>query len=513
MTETQLAERPRRDQYRPIDDTQTIDALLRNRGVLERFRQITPSVMTPERMLRVCALAVQKTDRLRDCEPLSLLGAFMSLADLALEPNSPLGHAYLIPFKSRRKTAKGWEDYYQVQVVLGYKGLLELAYRSDMLLSCHADVVYAGDTFSYEYGSHQDLRHVMGEEQDESVKLWAYAHVHLRGGQAFEVLPYRKVMKIRDEAQSYRAAFHARQEAERDPAKEGWRLRTWQECPWVKYEHEMVQKTMLRRVCKGLRMSPEYARAADLDDRGDRVGPGAIDFARIAREPEALGEFAPAMPVADIEPERPAPDVATISVPSSAGGMRQRAAEDVKQRLEAMEAAREAAAFLLAVPPDWGILPFDDISDFPKAYAGEAQQAAKEFGAAALAEFVTRNQPALDAWAKANPDQVVVLNREINALRAGTAPPAFHLTVPPDWLALPFDDADDFMPAYLGEATQALRDHGGAALSEFLARNQPARDAWAAAHPSKGLDLERAVKALRAGTAPPLSPTAARLGS
>jgi len=54
--------------------------------------------MTPERIVRVLALAAYKNPKLREVKPFSLLGALMTCSSLGFEPNTPLGHAYLIPF-------------------------------------------------------------------------------------------------------------------------------------------------------------------------------------------------------------------------------------------------------------------------------------------------------------------------------------------------------------------------------------------------------------------------------
>lgn len=62
-----------------------------------------PQVMTPERFTRIALSAVSNTPKLGNCTPQSFLGAMMNAAQLGLEPNTPLGQAYLIPFENRKK--------------------------------------------------------------------------------------------------------------------------------------------------------------------------------------------------------------------------------------------------------------------------------------------------------------------------------------------------------------------------------------------------------------------------
>ena len=83
-----------------------------------------PSVITPERFTRITLSALSTTPKLAECSPKSFLGAMMTAAQLGVEPNTPLGQAYLIPFRNK--------GVLECQFQLGYKGLIDLAYRSGM---------------------------------------------------------------------------------------------------------------------------------------------------------------------------------------------------------------------------------------------------------------------------------------------------------------------------------------------------------------------------------------------
>lgn len=264
---------PTRAQFKPVREIKTIEEALRHPSLVERFKEAIPRHLSPERMLRVFTLAVQKTPKLKECDLWTLLGAMMALASLGMEPNTPLGLAYLIPFGKRTKnqsTGKWEDDGCEVQVIIGYRGYIELARRAGSLVSLHADVVYEGDEFSFEYGSKAHLRHVPKGSREGRTPLWAYAHARLSDGEAFEVLPHAQVLKIRDNSQGYISALRVKSRFPESFAKN----------PWVAFEHEMVAKTMVRRISKMLPMTIEMANAAQLDAMSEG---GKADFAAIAQ--------------------------------------------------------------------------------------------------------------------------------------------------------------------------------------------------------------------------------------
>lgn len=264
----------------PQAKSKTILALLQEPAQRQRLAEVLPRHLSPERMMRVVALAISKTPKLAECTPLSLLGAVMVCASLGLEPNTPLGHVYLIPFNRRVKddATNKWTAITEVQVIIGYKGFIDLARRSGTLVSIHADVVYKGDEFSFEYGSKMHLSHRPVGAREGRQPLFAYAHAKLTDGEAFEVLPYDEVLKVRDGSQGYRTALQYRDESDRNRA-------AFEASPWVAHEHEMAAKTMVRRLSKWLSLSIEFANAAALDALSET---GRVNTAAFAENSNAL---------------------------------------------------------------------------------------------------------------------------------------------------------------------------------------------------------------------------------
>lgn len=62
------------------------------------IKKALPNVMTPERFSRIVFTALTANPKLAECTPESFCGAMMQAAQLGLEPNTPLGQAYLIPY-------------------------------------------------------------------------------------------------------------------------------------------------------------------------------------------------------------------------------------------------------------------------------------------------------------------------------------------------------------------------------------------------------------------------------
>lgn len=232
----------------------SVMALLQHPEMMARMRQALPRHLSPERMLRVSALALQRTPKLADCDRLSLLGSLMTCGSLGLEPNTPLGHAYLIPFKET------------CTLIIGYKGFVDLARRSGHISTVHADIVYQGDQFDFEYGTNGRLRHVPSGNRDGEW-LYAYAFARMKdGGEQYEVMTRAEVLRIRNSSQGY----------QRDKAKS----------PWTLHEPEMAKKTALRRLAKWLPLSIEFATAAALDELSDA---GKADLAQIGEATDVLG--------------------------------------------------------------------------------------------------------------------------------------------------------------------------------------------------------------------------------
>lgn len=207
---------------------------------------VLPKHVGADRMLKIALGALRTTPKLMQARTDTLLGAIIQCAQLGLEPNTPLGHAYLIPFENRSKNIT------EVQIVFGYKGLIDLARRSGQIVSIAAHEVRENDHFEYEYGLDEKLLHRPSiGERGNVIAFYAVAKL-VGGGYAFEVMSRADVEAIRNESQGWKTAVRFKKEAS---------------SPWGAHFVEMGRKTVLRRLFKFLPVSIELSTAAALDDK------------------------------------------------------------------------------------------------------------------------------------------------------------------------------------------------------------------------------------------------------
>lgn len=241
-------------QRRDPDKGQTLVTLLQRMG--PEIARALPRHMTPDRMARITMTALRTTRDLARCSPESFLGCVMQAAQLGLEPNTPLGHLYLIP--RNMKDASGGRSW-QCTMIIGYQGMIDLARRSGLVSSIFAHGVRLGDEFSYHLGLHPDIRHVPSEapdrEERELTHVYAVAHPK-EGAPIFEVLPKAKIEARRSRSATASKSFS----------------------PWQSDYEAMALKTGIRALWKWLPKSTEMARAIAIDEAPELGKPQAALF-------------------------------------------------------------------------------------------------------------------------------------------------------------------------------------------------------------------------------------------
>lgn len=164
----------------------------------------------------------------------------MDLAQLGLVADSVSGQAYLIPFKDKHRGLI-------VQLIVGFQGLTELAYRHPKVKSIRWSVVYEEDKFEWEEGLNPVLRHIPSDKEDRGRLTHAYAIGELDGGRTWIVLPKSEVLAARKRSRSADSEYS----------------------PWVTDPAAMWAKTAVRRLAKQLPKSNELMEAMSRDDDKD----------------------------------------------------------------------------------------------------------------------------------------------------------------------------------------------------------------------------------------------------
>jgi recombination protein RecT len=224
---------------KPAAKKQDLAHLLTSPQTLAQIKAALPRHMTAERMARVALTEVRKTPALAQCDVRTFIGAVIQLSQLGLEPGGALGHAYLIPFENRSKKTT------DVQLIIGYRGMIDLARRSGQIQSLQAVVVREGDKFDVQMGLMPSLVHVPAFDDDKAMTFVYAVAVFKDGGRQFEVMTRGQVERVRKQSRAGNAG------------------------PWVTHFEEMAKKTVIRRLFKYLPVSIELQTAVALDERGD----------------------------------------------------------------------------------------------------------------------------------------------------------------------------------------------------------------------------------------------------
>lgn len=224
-----------------------------------------PEHLKAERMIRIALTAVRTTTKLQSCNPQSLLAAVMLAGQLGLEPG-PLGHAYLVPYGN------------EVQFIVGYRGLIDLMWRSGKVQSVAVHEVCERDEFQFEYGLDEKLTHRPSLTDRGPVKCY-YGVVRLKdGGHHIHVMSREDVDAIRK------------------------RSRAGNNGPWQTDYDAMARKTVLRQMARWLPLSVEVQQAVAHDEGiHAQIVPDVVDEVPTF---DATAEAGPSESEGDGEPAR-----------------------------------------------------------------------------------------------------------------------------------------------------------------------------------------------------------------
>jgi recombination protein RecT len=203
------------------------------------FALVLPKHLTPDRLVRMAVTQFRINPALKGCDKTSFIAAVMTAAQLGLEPDGVLGHAYMVPFKSHGVT--------NVQLIPGYKGLLALARNSGEVSSISAHEVCEKDEFDFAFGLEEKLVH-KPSRGDRGKVTHFYAIAKFKdGGHHMDVMTVEEVEALRNKSSGYKAF------------KAGYT----KSAIWDEHFVEMGRKTAIRRIAKYLPLNVQRAAAID----------------------------------------------------------------------------------------------------------------------------------------------------------------------------------------------------------------------------------------------------------
>ncbi len=203
-------------------------SLLASDRVKQQIELALPKHMTSDRMVRVALTALNKSPKLLDCKPASVLTALMTCSACGIEPDGR--NAHLIPYGDT------------CQLILDYKGLVTLAKRNGVK-AIRAEQVCDKDVFSYSVvNGEPKLHHQVDYRNPRGAAYAFYATAITDGELDVEVMTKDEVDAIKKRSRASGSG------------------------PWVTDYSEMAKKTVLRRMSKRWDITPELRDVLDADD-------------------------------------------------------------------------------------------------------------------------------------------------------------------------------------------------------------------------------------------------------
>lgn len=210
-------------------------------------------------------LTVQKNPKLLECEPTTLVNAFLEAASFELMPSDISGEAYIVgPYDNNKNINGKWVKVKEAQLQIGYLGYVTLMYRAGAT-KVISEIVYKNDKFSFINNVIMHEPDVFSDDRGEPIG--AYAIVKLGTGEEIaKVLNKKEILGIGEKfSRSWKTDFSP-WKSQNDPQLWMWR------------------KTVLRQIFKliskeknGIEAKARLVEAIAIDDRdsvfANRLGP------------------------------------------------------------------------------------------------------------------------------------------------------------------------------------------------------------------------------------------------
>ena len=171
-----------------------------------KISAVIPKQVSQERMFQLAVSAYNQTPELAKCTPVSVLSCILKCAALGVEPSAVdnLGRAYILPYNNRKTGCT------EAQMILGYKGMIDLARRSGEIQDISARAVYEGDFFEYEFGLNEQLKHVPAQDNERTPNKLTHVYMvcHFKdGGHYIDVMTRSQVDAIRARSKAGSSAY------------------------------------------------------------------------------------------------------------------------------------------------------------------------------------------------------------------------------------------------------------------------------------------------------------------
>lgn len=272
---------------RKTSDQNTVTAIDRRAQELEEFfakteKHIMAAIgqkYSKEQFIASLYSAIRANPEIKECSNHSILGTVLNAGLLGLRLDPTLGQAYIVPFRNRDTSRK------EAQLLIGYKGMIALARRSNEIKRIECDVVRENDEFHFKRGSTPELYHSYQIGKDRGNPIAYYALVELTNGALqFEIKSKADVDRVKGRSNS--------------PNSPAWRNNF----------DEMGMKTAFHSLAKWLPLDTQLAIALD-----SFSGEKEQDYSDPSLKVTLVEGAQPVLPEqtterAEVEPSAPPPD-------------------------------------------------------------------------------------------------------------------------------------------------------------------------------------------------------------
>lgn len=228
------------------------------------IEKVAPAHLSPERLVNLATNAVMRTPALLECDVMTVYAAIIQAAELGLEPNTALGLAYLVPFYNSKAGRK------ECVLIIGYRGLVGLAFRSGLIAAADAQGVFKGDDFSVQRGTARRIHHVPTFETEETLDNLTHAYAVFEttaGGTIFEAKGKSQILAHRDKFSAQKSSG-----------------------PWRDHPVAMCKKTVVRLAINLVPMTAEMSKAISLDNAHDSGDYSGLEFTLPEANPDQASE-------------------------------------------------------------------------------------------------------------------------------------------------------------------------------------------------------------------------------
>lgn len=208
--------------------------------------------------------AAQLNPKLLECEPTSVINSFMTMAALQLMPSNVSGHAFVLPYQTKNGLV--------AQFQLGYKGMVVLAFRSNIVKDIKTEIVFENDKFDYTNGVITHQPDVFAAPEERGKPVGAYCIVRLtNGGEVSKVMAMHEILDIAKKfSKSFNSTF--------SPWADGSDPQMW-----------MERKTVLRQTMKLVPQDDKLIEAIAREDEDDSVIGDRLPAAMDTKESLTMG--------------------------------------------------------------------------------------------------------------------------------------------------------------------------------------------------------------------------------